>query len=472
MMFACGCLAVLPAPFAPAAEPAAPGPVNFVDHVAPILKRHCGQCHGEAIHKAGLDLSNYQSALKGGSGGAVVVAGRPTRSRLLELVSSDEPATRMPLGGEPLSAEQIAVLKTWVHEGLREKAGSVSNLPAIVSFTPDAPSDLAGVSSFDPARLPANEQPSVLRPFPVLALATVPRSSFSAVASYENIAIFDNAARQTVASIPFPAGEPHILRFNRAGTHLFVAGGRPVQHGSASLINLADGKPLATIGNEADTIMAADLAPDEQSAALGSTDRIVKTFSIPAGKPQLRLVKHTDWVTALAYSPDGQHLASGDRVGNIYLWDAHSGQIVFSLADHKGAIRKLAWRGDGKVLASCGEDGLIIWWNMENGAPMTSQADCHTRSRLPGEYGKIAGGVLDVAFGPRGELASCGRDGSVRLWSSAGQPVHTYALDAAKLTAAGRMSIVPLRVAITDDGRTVVVGDSAGRLRTYDISAK
>src|SRR5262245_52764818 len=95
----CGTILGLPATNSSAAD--APRPVNYVEHVQPMLKEHCGKCHGETIHKSGLDFSNYPSALKGSNGGPVVVAGRPTRSRLLDLVTSDQPAERMPLGGEP-----------------------------------------------------------------------------------------------------------------------------------------------------------------------------------------------------------------------------------------------------------------------------------------------------------------------------------------------------------------------------------
>jgi hypothetical protein len=31
---------------------------------------------------------------------------------------------------------------------------------------------------------------------------------------------------------------------------------------------------------------------------------------------------------------------------------------------------------------------------------------------------------------------------------------------------------LPLRVAITDDGRTIVAGDSSGRVQTYNAPAK
>jgi WD40 repeat protein len=226
------------------------------------------------------------------------------------------------------------------------------------------------------------------------------------------------------------------------------------------------------VGNESDTVLASDLSPDEKMIALGGPERMVKLFSVADGKQVRELAKHTDWITALSFSPDGKLLATGDRVGNIYLWDPTTGQIVLALADHKGSIRKLAWRSDGKVLVSCGEDGLIVWWDAAKGVPMTSQADAHTRPRAANEYGKIAGGVLDAEFGQRGELITCGRDGAVRLWSSAGTLIKSYSIAATNNASDLRVAVFPLRVAVVDQGRTIVAGDSAGHLHTWRAASK
>jgi WD40 repeat protein len=451
------------------AEPASGVPVNFADHVAPILKRHCSECHGESRKKSGLDLSNYDAALKGSNGGKVVMAGRPTRSRLLELITSEEDASRMPLGRDPVPPAEIAIIKTWIAEGLRENATSAVNLPTIAEFTAQEPA--AAVVALPPASFPSFERTKVLRSFPALALATPPRASFFAVSGYECVDFINAETNRLFGSFSFPEGEPHVLRFNRAGTMLLVAGGRPVQAGVVALYEVRTGKRLATIGNEPDTILAADLSPDERHVAVAGSNRLVKVLSSPTGKERHTLVKHTDWVTALSFSPDGKLLATGDRVGNIYLWDPQSGQLTLSLPDHKAAIRALVWRADGKVLASCGEDGLINWWDVDKGIPLASQADAHARPRAPGEYGKIASGVLDAAFGPQGQLATCGRDRTVRLWDPTGKLLKSFSIDSSDRGQPERIRIVPTRVAIVSDGQRIVAGDSAGQLHAWPIDA-
>jgi mono/diheme cytochrome c family protein len=472
-----------------AADKAVSGPINYVDHVLPILKQHCTSCHGETRKRAGLDFSNYESTLRGGSGGNVVVAGRASRSRMLQLLTAENAAERMPLGGEAVPDDQVKIINDWIAEGLRETAKSKANLPDIVSFTPTAPAaDVPLGPAPLPKDLPAFKRAEILRVFPVLTLAAAPRAPFLAISGYECIDFLDASTRVVIGSVAFPEGEPQVLKFNRSGSLLLAAGGRPVERGIVALIDVSTGKRLATIGNEADAVLAADLSPEETKLALGGSGRDVKIFATKDGELHHTLVKHTDWVTAISFSPDGKLLASGDRIGNIYLWDPATGQIVLPLADHKGAIRAIVWRADGKVLATCGEDGLIIWWDVAKGMPMTAQAEAHTRPRAPNEYGKIAGGVLDAAFGPGGELVTCGRDRAVRVWNQAGKQTAAFTIDdgttpaAAAITPAStaipvvapkplqpRVRIVPTRVAIAADGKSITVGDSAGRLHGFQL---
>ena len=201
---------------------------------------------------------------------------------------------------------------------------------------------------------------------------------------------------------------------------------------------------------------------------------MVKVFSTEKGTLLHTLVKHTDWITAVAFSPDGKLLATGDRIGNIHLWDANSGGVVLPLSEHKGAVRTLAWRSDSQVLASCGEDGLIVWWDVAKGWPSIVKADAHPPQRLPGYYGKIANGVLDAGFGPQGELISCGRDRTVRLWADDGRELQRLPLDQSHTGPSASVSspgvrVLPTRVAVTFDGAEIIAGDSSGQVHAWPV---
>lgn len=459
-------IAVLCVPLAAEAQDAKA--INYDEHVAAIFKRHCLQCHGESKQEAGLNLISFASVIKGGSGGEVVVAGRSSASLLFNAITAEDPAERMPPENDPLPAEQIAMMKAWIDNGLRENAGSEVAAPRTMKFTPSKVAELDGPPVL-PTDLPVFKRTETTRPFPILALASSPRAPLLAVASYECIDFVNPVSQDVIGSVPFPEGEPHVLKFNQSGALLLAAGGLPVQNGKAVLFDVSSGKRLAEIGDETDVVIAADVAADERFVSIGGAGRTVKVFSTQDGSLVHTLVKHTDWITAIAYSPDGKLLATGDRAGNIHLWDTITGGTVLPLAEHKGSITSLGWRSDSMVLASCGEDGLIVWWDVSKGWPANSKAGAHVPQRPAGVYGNLAGGVLHGAFGPDGELLTCGRDQTAKLWSSEGNLLATFPLKPARDVAPTGVPILPLQTALTFDGMIAVVGDSAGHSHFFPV---
>ncbi len=92
--------------------------VNFTRDVKPILARRCFACHGPETSEGGLKLDDPASATAElDSGMRAVVAGRPDESELLARVTTTDEAMRMPLEGEPLSAEEVETLKNWITQG-------------------------------------------------------------------------------------------------------------------------------------------------------------------------------------------------------------------------------------------------------------------------------------------------------------------------------------------------------------------
>lgn len=434
--------------------------VTYEDHVRPILREHCFKCHGEDEQKADLNFSTYATLVKGGSAGDVVVAGRAGASLLFEAITRDDPEARMPPKRPPLPAEQIAKIRAWIDGGLHESAGSKSLAKARdLSFVPTAEALAKPSGPLPmPGRLPPISLTLTRRPLPIVGLAASPWAPLVAVSGHAQVRLIHAQTREPLGELAFPEGEPYVLRFSRGGKLLLAAGGRPVQLGKAVLFDVLTGKRLAEIGDEIDAVLAADLSPDQQLVAIGGSGRVVKVYSTEDGKLHYKLVRHTDWITALAFSPDGKQLATADRAGGIHLWDAETGGILLSLADHSAAVRAVAWRSDGRVLASGGEDGKLILWDAADGWPTVTLASAHAPTRPPGTFGKLAGGVLDVAFAADGRLASCGRDKRVRLWDSGGKLLQTAECDA-----------LPTKVAVSFDGRTLIAGDAAGELHDWPI---
>ncbi len=92
--------------------------IDFVRDVRPILQKHCYACHGAEKQKSSLRLDIKSEAFKGGDAyGSSIVPGNAKDSPLIQLIREDDPDLRMPLDGNPLSAEEIAILTKWIEQG-------------------------------------------------------------------------------------------------------------------------------------------------------------------------------------------------------------------------------------------------------------------------------------------------------------------------------------------------------------------
>jgi len=98
--------------------PAAARAIDFATEIRPLFESHCFECHGPEKQKASFRLDLRAAAMKGGSDGPAILAGKSGESSLIEHVSApvgDE--ARMPPKGEGLSAAEIDLLKRWIDAG-------------------------------------------------------------------------------------------------------------------------------------------------------------------------------------------------------------------------------------------------------------------------------------------------------------------------------------------------------------------
>jgi mono/diheme cytochrome c family protein len=126
--------------------------VDFVRDIQPIFQSSCAPCHAGGSPKSGLRLDNKKLALAGGIGGAVIVPGSAEGSRLMHRILGLNGEKRMPLGGEPLKAEQIELIRRWIDEGAEwpeSAAGGEAKLEkhwAFVAPTRPAPPTVKNIS--------------------------------------------------------------------------------------------------------------------------------------------------------------------------------------------------------------------------------------------------------------------------------------------------------------------------------------
>lgn len=108
---------------------APPAASFYAGHVHPILETNCASCHGEGQMKGGLRMDSYESLMKGGQDGPVIVAGSAAKSVLFQRITFPPDHEHfMPAEGRPpLQPEEIAWIKAWIDQGasptLTELAG-------------------------------------------------------------------------------------------------------------------------------------------------------------------------------------------------------------------------------------------------------------------------------------------------------------------------------------------------------------
>ena len=428
---------------------AAADPLNFEDHVRPVLRANCLKCHNADTTKGGLDLSTYGALLKGGSSGAIVQPGEPDGSRLVRCVAHVEEPFMPPKASKRPDAE-IATLRQWIADGLIERAGGSARkaapaasvaLAAVTRERPAGPTPL-------PAGLPLEPATIAERAGSAMALAASPWAPVLALGGHRQVLLYHAQTLDLLGVLPFPEGTPYVLRFSRNGRLLLCGGGVEAASGRVVLWDVLTGARVATVGDELDAVLAADLSPDQSKVALGGSDRLVKIYQVADGALLQKIKKHTDWITAVEFSPDGVLLATGDRNGGLVLWETASGQEYQVLAGHQAAVTSVRWRRDSNLLASGGEDGFARQWNPEDGAQVrnwTAHKD----------------GVLAVDFAADGRLITSGRDRKVVLWDAAGK----------ELKAIRDFGDLPLRVAFADEDRRVVAGDWLGSVRVSAVES-
>jgi hypothetical protein len=92
---------------------------DFAHRIVPLLKKHCFECHGG--HRAEGEFSiNTREAIVDSTS---AIPGDAANSYIIEVVTSDDVETRMPLEKPPLTEEEVNTLREWIDAGLPWDSG-------------------------------------------------------------------------------------------------------------------------------------------------------------------------------------------------------------------------------------------------------------------------------------------------------------------------------------------------------------
>lgn len=107
-------------PDAPGSEPQSdcdPDTIYFQNTILPLIVSSCATagCHDKKSHRDGIILTDYSSIINTGK----IKAGDPGDSEFFESLTDDDDDLMPPPPMDPLSADQIQQLETWILQGAK-----------------------------------------------------------------------------------------------------------------------------------------------------------------------------------------------------------------------------------------------------------------------------------------------------------------------------------------------------------------
>ncbi|HMV49450.1 MAG TPA: hypothetical protein PLD20_30615 [Blastocatellia bacterium] len=408
-------------------------PPSYAKQIEPLFQAKCVACHNHVVRRGELNLESYESLKAGGQRGAAFVPGKSAESLLVRMIEGTV-KPRMPLLDDPLGAEELKLIKSWIDAG---------------APGPMTDKDVAALAPTSKVISAPDLKPTVPVNAAITALSFTADNSLLAVGRYQTVELLSAGNGQSVGKLSGHANQIRGLAFSPDGKLLAAAGGNPSQSGEVKLWDVAARKEVRTIRGHRDNIFAVAFSPDGKMLATCSYDRLVKLWDTASGNEIKTLKDHTDAVFSIAFSPDGKRLASASADRTVKIWDVTTGQRLFTLSDGLDAMNSIAFHSSGKLLAGAGADRTIRLWELGE-----------TEGRQIKSLIAHEDAINLIAFSPDGQtLASTGADKVLKLW------------DASKLEELHGGEMQPdwvFALAFSADGKRLAVGRYDGSIAFYD----
>jgi WD40 repeat protein len=412
-------------------------PVLYDKDIEPVLVNKCGVCHSDNIKEGKLDLGSYEGLMKGGKRGAAIVPGKSADSLLVKLVGRTDKKFMPPKGEEPLTPEELALLKLWIDQGAKAPTSKRERPKVIVTGPPANVHPVLGVAIspdkkyvaasrgnqihiydaasgkhlrtlLDPQLTGPDKKPIKAAHLSLVeALAYSPDGKTLASGAFGEVVLWDadkGTIRRRLAGF---ADRVVALDFSHDGKLLATGGGAPTADGEIKIFEVKSGTLAVEIKNgHSDTVFGVSFSPDDKMLASCGADKFVKTFALPSGKFQKAFEGHTHHVLGVGWKADGKLLASAGADNVIKIWDFDKGEQVRTINGHGKQVTRLLFIGKSDQFATCSGDQTVRFWNINGG---------NTRN-----FGGSADFLYALSVSPDGALvAAGGQEGIVRVYNGA-----------------------------------------------------
>jgi len=375
--------------------------ISYFRQIRPVLQRQCQGCHQPASKQADLLLTSYEGFRSGGKSGPAFLAGKPDQSLVLAYLKGDR-QPRMPLGGEPLPAEQIDLFRRWIGEGGNDD-------------TPEAAREklVAGkAASYQVAPL-------------ITAIAYSPDGTQLAVSGYREVLLHRADGSGIVARLLGVSDRVQSIVFSPDGKLLAAVGGTPARFGEVQIWDAASHELKRSITVSSDTLFGASFSPDGSRLAVGCADNTLRVLAVDTGKELLKLAHHDNWVFGTAFSLDGKRLVSVGRDRAVKLSEAATGAFLENLNSLHAELNGIARHPRKDWVLVGGEDRIPYLYTMDRPRALRVGEE----STLLRQMERQDGSIIALAFRPDGRrLAVGGAATEVRVYDTdTGQRVSALA---------------------------------------------
>lgn len=376
--------------------------ISYTRDIKPIFADNCFGCHQPARTRGAYDMTEFLKLVEGGdSGDPAIVPGNPDESYLVELITPDAGEASMPQKADPLSVEQIDLIRKWIAAGAPND--SPQTKPNFTQKNPPIYSRLPIITSLDYS--PDGKLLAVSGFHEVLLLDVSDIKANTNETTTHEIESTGKIVHRLIGLSPRIAS----LKFSPNGAYLAVSGGSPGEMGEVQIWDVHSGQLKLSKVVSYDTVSGVSWSPDGSKVAFGCTDTTLRAIDAESGEQVLFQGAHDDWIRDTVFSVDGSQLVSVGRDMSCKLVEVETQRFIDNITSItpgvlKGGINSVARHPSRDEVVIGGADGIPKVYRMNRLTKRVIGDDANLIRRMP----QMPGRIQSVAVSKNGSRIAAG----------------------------------------------------------------